>query len=234
MKIIGLLGGMSWESTAEYYRIINEATKQALGPSHSAPCLMYSFDFYEIEHLQHQDKWDILEQLLSSKAKKLKEAGTDVLVICTNTMHIMADQIQANSGVYVLHIVDCVAQAILEKGLKRVLLLGTAFTMNHKMYPTILDRHHIHVVTPNQNDQAVIHRIIYDELIHGEFFDQSRDVILNIISKYSDIEGVILGCTELPLLINNHDVNIALFNTTKIHALAAVNYALGNESKNIK
>ena len=234
MKTIGLLGGMSWESTVEYYRIINEATKQARGDSHSAPCLMYSFDFYEIEHLQHQNRWDRLEQLLSNKAKQLKVAGADVLVICTNTMHIIADEVQTNSGLFVLHIVDSVAQAILNQGLKRVLLLGTAFTMSHEMYPTILGGYNIHVVTPNQHDQTVIHRIIYDELIHGNFLDPSRDAILSIIKKFPDVEGVILGCTELPLLIDNQDLDIMLFNTTKIHALAAVNYALEKDNESTK
>ncbi len=234
MKTIGLLGGMSWESTAEYYRIINEATKKAQGASHSAPCLMYSFDFYEIEQLQHQNRWDTLEELLSIKAKQLKEAGADVLVICTNTMHIIANQVQSNSGLLVLHIVDCVAQAILDKGLNRVLLLGTEFTMSNDMYPTSLGYSNIQVISPNQEDQAIIHRIIYDELIHGLFYDQSRKIILDIILKFPDVEGVILGCTELPLLIGDQDVDIMLFNTTKIHALAAVNYALKINEQSIK
>ncbi len=226
MKTIGLLGGMSWESTAEYYRIINQSISKSQGDAHSASIVMYSFDFFKIQQLQHQERWDQLQQMLSEKAIQLSNAGADFLVICTNTMHVLAPMIVVSSGLEVLHIVPCVAQAIADAKLKQVLLLGTSFTIKSNLYPNMLANYNIEVIVPNQDDQIVVHNVIYQELINGITSDSSREKIVNIIQQYPNVQGVILGCTELPLLIRQHDVDVMLFDTTKIHALAAAKRAL--------
>lgn len=229
MKTIGLLGGMSWESSIEYYRIINETVKARLGGMHSAQCLMYSVDFSEIEALQHAGNWDVLTQQMIDAVERLIKGGADFLVICTNTMHRMADEIYEATGIPLLHIADATADAIKAKGLTTVGLLGTRFTMEGDFYRERLkENHNINVIIPNKADREIIHRVIYDELVKGEIREDSRQayqhVITDLVSRGA--EGVVLGCTEIPLLIHQEDVNIPIFDTTRIHAEAAVDWAI--------
>lgn len=233
MKRIGLLGGMSWESSLEYYRILNEETQKILGSSHSANCIMYSFDFNEIESLQHENKWDQLTERMNREAVNLKKAGAEFLIICTNTMHLMAQSIEETSGLKVLHIADATGQAISKTGLKKVGLLGTKFTMEGTFYSNILrDNHHIETIIPNAHDRELIHNIIYNELILGKFKDESRKIYQDVIERLrsSGAEGVILGCTEIPLLIKQEHSLIPVFDTTSIHAKAALAYSLDSNS----
>ena len=229
MKRIGLLGGMSWESSMEYYRIMNEEVKERLGGSHSADCLMYSFDFSEIELLQHAGKWEELTDLMVNEAMNLKKGGADAIVICTNTMHLMADDIIKGTGLPLIHIAEATAAAIAEAGIRKVLLLGTKFTMNSSFYAEKLNAEDIEMVIPDEKDQDVVHEIIYGELVRGIISEESRQKYADIISKMAEqegIEGVILGCTEIPLLIRQSDVEVKVFDTTAIHAAAAVDFSL--------
>jgi len=229
MKTIGLIGGMSWESSLEYYRILNEETKRALGVSHSAKCLMYSFDFHEVELLQRSGDWDALTKEMVEQANNLKKAGADFIVICTNTMHLMAPDIESDTGLKVLHIADATGDEIQRKGLKKVALLGTKFTMEGTFYKNVLkDRHDIDVIIPNEEDRQVIHNIIYTELILGNIRPESHKAYVEIIEKLANqgAEGVILGCTEIPLLVKSGDTSIPVFDTTDIHSKAAVHYAI--------
>lgn len=232
MKTIGLIGGMSWESSVDYYRIINEETRNILGGSHSSKCLMYSFDFHEIEELQNKNSWDELTEEMVLQADNLKKAGADFIVICTNTMHIMAPDIEKRTGLKVLHIADVTGEEIKRKSIGKVALLGTKFTMEGTFYKKVLkDKHDIDVVIPNDEDREVIHNIIYNELVRGIIKDDSRQKYIKIIDKLIDkgAEGVVLGCTEIPLLIKQKDVSIPIFNTTEIHSKAAVRYAIDGE-----
>jgi len=229
LKTIGLIGGMSWESSLEYYRIINETTKFKLGGLHSAQCLMYSVDFEEIEVLQHENKWNELTDIMVDAAEKLKYGGADFIIICTNTMHKMADDIEDKVGIKVLHIAEATGEKIIQKGMKKVGLLGTKFTMEQDFYKKVLkDKFNIDVVIPNENERAIVHDVIYNELCKGIINEGSKDKYMNIINNLASngAEGIVLGCTEIPLLIKQKDVNIPVFDTTTIHAISAVEFAL--------
>ena len=229
MKTIGLLGGMSWESSLVYYRIINETVKARLGGLHSAQCLMYSVDFAQIEALQHAGEWDLLTQQMISAVHHLKQGGADFLVICTNTMHRMADEIEAATRMPLVHIADATAQAIQTQGLKTVGLLGTRFTMEEDFYRGRLQyKHKINVIIPEEAQRELVHRVIYEELVKGEIRADSRNAFKEVIMrlKARGAQGVILGCTEIPLLIQQEDVDLPVFDTTHIHAEAAVDWAL--------
>lgn len=229
MKTIGLIGGMSWESSLEYYRILNETTKARLGGLHSAKCILYSVDFAEIEALQHQDRWEAAAQLMIAAGQSLERAGADFIVLCTNTMHKLADEIQANTRIPFLHIADATAQKIIAGGLKNVGLLGTRFTMEHDFYKgRLIDKHGLNVITPESNDRETVHRVIYDELCLGIVKQESKEQYIRIMEKLvrAGAEGIILGCTEIELLVHDEDSQVPLFPTTKIHAIAAVEYAL--------
>ena len=229
MKTIGLIGGMSWESSAEYYRIINQETNRRLGGVHSAPCLMWSFDFDAIKHLQHQGEWDKLAEAMKQAAIRLERGGASFLVICTNTMHRLADAVSSAVGLPLLHIADPTAERIKAAGLQRIGLLGTAFTMEQDFYKGRLQEHHgLEVVVPDEDDRRVVHEIIYKELIFGQVRPESRQVYREIIARLIErgAEGIILGCTEIMLLVKDEDSAVPLFDTTTIHAVAAVDRAL--------
>ena len=229
MKTIGLIGGMSWESSLEYYKIVNETVKEKLGGLHSCKCLMYSVDFGVIEALQHQNKWDELTKLMIEAAQNLKHGGADFIVICTNTMHKMAPEIETATGLNVLHIANVTGAAISKDQIQKVGLLGTRFTMEGDFYKKRLkDNYDIEVIIPEDADRQIIHDIIYNELCLGLIKDDSRQKYINIINKLcaNGAEGIILGCTEIPLLIKQSDVLIPVYDTTKIHAESAVEFAL--------
>ena len=229
MKTIGLVGGMSWESTLEYYRIINEGVKEKAGGFHSAKIVLYSVDFQEVESRQHQGRWDELTRLMIDAAQRVERAGAECLLICTNTMHMMADQVQDSIRIPLLHIVDVTAQAVKSSSFKKVGLLGTRFTMEQDFYRGRLQKKHgFEVVIPEEQDRALIHAILYDELCLGKISPTSRKVFQGIIAKLEDqgAQGVILGCTEIPLLVKQEDYEIPLFDTTTLHARAAVDFAL--------
>ena len=229
MKTIGLIGGMSWESSLEYYKIVNETVKEKLGGLHSCKCLMYSVDFGVIEALQHQNKWDELTKLMIEAAQNLKHGGADFIVICTNTMHKMAPEIENATGLNVLHIADFTGAAISKDQIQKVGLLGTRFTMEGDFYKKRLkDNYDIEVIIPEDADRQIIHDIIYNELCLGVIKDDSRQKYIDIINKLcaNGAEGIILGCTEIPLLIKQSDVLIPVYDTTKIHAESAVDFAL--------
>jgi len=228
MKRIGLIGGMSWESSQDYYRIINEEVKAQLGGSHSADCIMYSFDFQLIEDLQHNGEWEKLTQIMVNEANNLKKAGAEFIVICTNTMHIMAKDIEEKTNLKVLHIAQATASAIKEKQLKKVLLLGTKFTMEGTFYKDILNENDIEVIIPNDEDREFIHQVIYTELVRGIVKAESKQKYLSIINslKEKGIEGVVLGCTEIPMLVKQEDLDIPVLNTTEIHSKAAAKFSL--------
>ena len=228
-KVIGLIGGMSWESSAEYYRIVNERVRDRLGGLHSARCLMWSFDFAEIEALQHAGRWDDATALMIGAARRLERGGADFVVICTNTMHRMADQVQAAIGLPLLHIADPTAERIRAAGLRRVGLLGTAFTMEQDFYKGRLARKHgLEVLVPDDADRATVHRVIYDELVQGRIEEASREAYRGVIARLVErgAEAVILGCTEIMLLVGPEDSPVPLYDTTAIHAEAAVELAL--------
>ena len=229
MKTMGLIGGMSWESSLEYYKIVNETVKEKLGGLHSCKCLMYSVDFGVIEALQHQNKWDELTKLMIEAAQNLKHGGADFIVICTNTMHKMAPEIETATGLNVLHIADFTGAAISKDQIQKVGLLGTRFTMEGDFYKKRLkDNYDIEVIIPEDTDRQIIHDIIYNELCLGVIKDDSRQKYIDIINKLcaNGAEGIILGCTEIPLLIKQSDVLIPVYDTTKIHAESAVDFAL--------
>ena len=229
MKTMGLIGGMSWESSLEYYRIVNETVKEKLGGLHSCKCLMYSVDFGVIEALQHQNKWDELTKLMIEAAQNLKHGGADFIVICTNTMHKMAPEIETATELNVLHIADFTGAAISKDQIQKVGLLGTRFTMEGDFYKKRLkDNYDIEVIIPEDADRQIIHDIIYNELCLGIIKDDSRQKYIDIINKLyaKGAEGIILGCTEIPLLIKQSDVLIPVYDTTKIHAESAVDFAL--------
>ncbi|GAL16549.1 aspartate racemase [Vibrio maritimus] len=229
MKTIGLLGGMSWESTLSYYKSINEGVKQALGGLHSAKICLYSVNFDEIEKLQHQGRWDETATILGEAAASVESGGADFLLICTNTMHKVAPDIEKHITIPILHIADATAEALKNDGIKKVGLLGTRFTMEQPFYKDrLIEQHGINVVVPNEADRTLVHDIIYQELCRGEIKDQSRQVYLEIIARLQQqgAEAVILGCTEIALLVQQQHTDVALFDTTAIHADAAVSMAL--------
>jgi aspartate racemase len=229
MKVIGLIGGMSWNSTLEYYRIINESFNQRLGGLHSARLVLYNLDFDDIQRAQHEGRWYDLTGILVNAGKSVKRAGADFLVICTNTMHKVTNDVEEKVGLPVLHIVDVTGDAIRERGLHRIGLLGTRFVMTEPFYQERLrDGFAIEVFVPGEGDIDTIHQIIYNELCEGKIKASSRRVCADIISRLVDegAEGIVLGCTELPLLIQPSDIHAPIFDTTRLHAEAAVNLAL--------
>ena len=220
MKTIGLIGGMSWESTVTYYQIINETIKNRLGGLHSAKCILYSVDFDGIEKYQTRGEWDKSADVLSEAAQALERAGADYIVICTNTMHKVAPEIGRNSHIPILHIADMTAVQLKKQGIRKVGLLGTKYTMQQDFYKNILIRQGIEVIVPNDDDVDVVNRVIYDELCLGKIFEKSKAAYLDIIHKLArnGAQGIILGCTEIGLLIQQSDTDIPLFDTTLIHA----------------
>ncbi len=229
MKTIGLIGGMSWESSIEYYRIINETVREKLGKLHSAKSAMYSVDFAEIETLQHQGNWEKATDLMIAAAKNVENGGADFLVICTNTMHKMADAVSNQINIPLLHIADATAEKIQAQQIAKIGLLGTKFTMEESFYKDrLIEKHGLKVEIPKLDDRALVHRIIYDELCHGEILQESKAEYVRIMEQLIDegAEGIILGCTEIGLLVNANDCPVPLFDTTKIHAIAAVEFAL--------
>jgi aspartate racemase len=229
MKTIGLIGGMSWESSAEYYRIINETTKAKLGGLHSAKSILYSVDFAEIETLQHQGRWEETAHILSHAAKSLEAAGAEFIILCTNTMHKVAGEIEADIRIPLLHIADATARIIRAQGLRRIGLLGTRFTMEEDFYKgRLTQKHGLEVLVPDLGDREIVHRVIYDELCLGHINQASRQHFVTIMERLAGAgaEGIILGCTEIGLLVKEGDSPVPLFDTTRLHAEAAVSYAL--------
>ena len=228
MKTIGLIGGMSWESTVSYYQLINETIKEKLGGLHSAKILLYSVDFAEIERYQASGDWDKSAEVLSQIAQNLEQAGADFIVICTNTMHKVAPQIQKTISIPILHIAQATADALLENGIKKVGLLGTKYTMTQDFYKEKLFEAGLDVVIPDQAGVEEVNRIIYDELCLGQIKESSKQAYLAIIDdlKNAGAEAVILGCTEIGLLVKQEDTDMSLFDTTEIHALRAAEFAV--------
>lgn len=229
MKTIGLIGGMSWESSIEYYRIINETVRDKLGGLHSAKSVMYSLDFAEIEALQHQNRWEEATQLMIDAAQNVQNGGADFVLICTNTMHKMAEDVQKHIDIPILHIADATAETIKIKGLTKIGLLGTRFTMEEQFYRGRLEsKHGLTVIIPSEGDREIIHRVIYDELCLGEINSSSKDKYAAIIDKLiqAGAQGIILGCTEISLLVDDAQSAVPIFDTTLIHATSAVEYAL--------
>lgn len=229
MKTIGLLGGLSWESTKEYYHIINETVKQQLGGLNSAKIVLYSVNFAEIESLQRQGRWQDITSILVHAAKSIEAGGADFLMLCTNTMHRVADEIQANIRIPFLHIADAAATAVKSRGLTSIGLLGTRITMEEDFYKMrLVSRHELQVLIPSEKDREIVNRIIYEELVLGKIEAVSRQEYLRIITELASrgAQGVILGCTEIGLLINQQDTPLPLFDTTMVHAQAAVAFAL--------
>lgn len=229
MKILGLIGGMSWESTIPYYRMINQQVKEQLGGLHSAKIILYSVDFHDIEQLQAKGDWQTAAQLLSDAAVSLKRAGAEVIVVCTNTMHKVADEIEAASGLPLLHIADATAAQIKQQGISKIGLLGTRYTMEQDFYRgRLTEKHNIEVITPDSADREIINRIIYEELCLGIINETSRQEYRRIMGKLEQqgVQGIIFGCTEITLLVNAQDANVPVFDTTAIHAKAAAEYAL--------
>ena len=227
-KRIGILGGMSPESTVEYYQYITRAYTERFGDYGYPEIIIYSVSFQPYVDWPEQDRWDLVAQGLSEAAQKLKAAGADFIVIATNTMHLVFDQVQASVTVPMLSLLDAVGDAILARGIKTVGLLGTKFTMEKAFYQDALTRKDITVLVPDEKDREYVNTVIYDELVAGQIRDESRGGYIAIINKLAErgAEGVILGCTEIPLLVNEEDVGMPLFDTTVIHAEAALNYAL--------
>jgi aspartate racemase len=229
MRTIGLIGGMSWESSAEYYRIINQETNRRLGGVHSAQCLMWSADFDEIKRLQHEGDWDRLAEAMKQAALRLERGGADFIVVCTNTMHRLADAIASTVSIPLLHIADPTAERIKSAGFQRIGLLGTAFTMEQDFYKGRLqDKHGLDVIVPDEDDRRIVHEIIYKELVLGQVKAESRQAYREIIARLIErgAQGIILGCTEIMLLVKAEDSAVPLFDTTTIHAVAAVDEAL--------
>jgi aspartate racemase len=232
MKTIGLIGGMSWESSLEYYRILNETVKDRLGGLHSAKCILYSVEFAEIEALQHAGRWDEAARIMVEAGQSLERAGADLLVLCTNTMHKLAGEIEAGVNIPLLHIADAAAEAVKAAGISRVGLLGTRFTMEQDFYRgRLTDKHGLQVIIPGQPDRELIHQVIYGELCLGVIKPESRLRFAGIIAKLvaAGAQGVILGCTEIESLVRQEDSPVPVFPTTRIHAEAAVAWALNKK-----
>ena len=228
LKTIGLMGGMSWESTVTYYKIINETVKEKLGGLHSAKCVLYSVDFQEIEECQASGNWEKSGEILGEAAYNLEKAGADFIVICTNTMHKVVNQIKEKISIPILHIAEMTAEKILEKGLKNTALLGTKYTMEQDFYKSKLIEKGINVIIPDKNDIEIINKVIYDELCLGTINSNSKKKFLEIVDRLRSkgAEGIILGCTEIGLLIKNEDTDVPLFDTAIIHAEQAAMYSI--------
>ena len=228
LKTIGLIGGMSWESTVTYYKIINETVKEKLGGLHSAKCILYSVDFQEIEECQANGNWEKSGEILGEATYNLEKAGADFIVICTNTMHKVVNQIKEKISIPILHIAEMTAEKILEKGLKNIALLGTKYTMEQDFYKSKLIEKGINVIIPDKNDIEIINEVIYDELCLGTINSNSKKKFLEIVDKLRSkgAEGIILGCTEIGLLIKNADTDVPLFDTAIIHAEQAAIYSI--------
>ena len=230
MKTIGMIGGMSWESTLTYYQLINEGVKKSLGGLHSAKICLFSVDFDEIEKLQHSGKWDKAAEILTQAAKKIQLCGADFLVICTNTMHKLAPEIQSGISIPILHIADATAEKLKKDGVAKAGLLGTKFTMEQDFYRArFKEKYGIDVIVPDEKDRDLVHNVIFKELCLGEIIESSRKEFIRIIDnlKKRGAEAVILGCTEIPLLIKQKHTDLPVYDTTKIHAEAAVKMAVG-------
>lgn len=229
MKTIGLLGGMSWESTASYYQALNQEVKARLGGLHSAKICLYSVDFAEIEQLQHRGQWQQTAEILTEAAQGVESGGADFLLICTNTMHKVADEIQAGISIPILHIADATADALLSDGCTKVGLLGTGFTMREAFYKQRLqDKFGIEVLVPEEPEQEQVHTIIYQELCQGEIREESRQIYLEVIDQLAEkgAQAIILGCTEVALLVQQNHTQVPLYDTTALHAAKAVELAL--------
>ncbi|HDR5278609.1 aspartate/glutamate racemase family protein [Bacillus cereus] len=228
MKTIGLIGGMSWESTSEYYRIINEEIKERLGGLHSAKCLINSVDFEEIERCQSSGDWDGAGEILGNAAYSLQKGGADFIIICTNTMHKVVGKIKAKIDIPVLHIADATAKAIKRKDIQKVGLLGTTYTMEQDFYKSRIEENNIKVIVPSEKNSKEINKVIYTELCLGKIVSQSREYYKRVIEELvqKGAQGIILGCTEIGLLIKQEDVSVPIFDTTHIHAIEAVKVAL--------
>ncbi len=230
MKTIGFIGGMSWESSVVYYELANRKVREMLGGFHSCKNIMYTVDFDPIQRLQHEDKWAELDMMMADAAQRLERAGADIIVLCTNTMHLCEKAIMNSISVPFLHIAEATGQEIAERGIDTIALLGTKFTMERDFYKGYLnEKFGMKALIPNDEDRNTVHNIIYGELVQGQIKPESRQKYVDIIAKLEaqGAQGVILGCTEIPLLISDSDVNIPTFNTTKIHAEKAVELALG-------
>lgn len=235
MKVIGLIGGMSWESSKIYYELINTKVRETLGGSHSATCIMVSVDFARIERLSHEGKWDDIGMIMAKSAKQLEMAGADIIVLCTNTIHVVSDSILNSVDIPFLHIADATGEELKRNSIKTAGLLGTKFTMEKDFYTNLLtEKYKTDIVIPNKLERQIVHDIIYKELVRGRFSESSKNVIVKIIKKLqrAGAESVILGCTELPLLVRDTDVDIPLMDTTKIHADSAVEWAIKNNAVN--
>lgn len=233
MKTIGMIGGMSWESSAEYYRVLNTRTRERLGGLHSAPCILFSVDFAAIEALQRRGDWPAATRVMVAAAQAVARAGADLLLICTNTMHLMADAVQAAVDIPLLHIADAAAERVLAQGVKRVGLLGTRFTMEKDFYTgRLADKYGLEVLVPPAADRRVVDAVIFDELCRGRILPASRDAYLRIIAglQQAGAQGIILGCTEIGLLVTPADTAAPLFDTARIHAEAAVDLAIDGPS----
>lgn len=229
MKTIGLLGGMSWESTVPYYQVLNREVGRALGGLHSARVLLLSVDFQEVEELQHQGRWDELGEMLARDALTLQRGGAQALVLCTNTMHLVAPRIEEALSIPLLHIADATAERVRTAGIRRVGLLGTRFTMEERFYRGRLEEmHELEVLVPRERDRQMIHRVIYHELVLGRVLERSREAYRAVVAELVErgAEGVILGCTEIGLLLSGQDASVPLFDTARIHAEAAAAFAL--------
>lgn len=229
MRTIGLLGGMSWESSALYYRLVNEAVRDRLGGFHSARVVLTSVDFAEVESMQARGDWDGAGSLLAREAQMLQAAGADCVVLCTNTMHKVADSIETAVDIPLLHLADVTAAAVRTAGLDRVALMGTRFTMEQPFYVDRLRAHGLDVVVPAEDDRRRVHDVIYDELVRGVVREESRSAYVDVVGRLvaQGARGVILGCTEIELLLGPGDVDVPVFATTALHAQAAVDFALG-------
>ena len=229
MKTIGLIGGMSWESSVIYYQTINRRTKEILGGLHSARSLMYSVDFDAVARMQQDEDWTGIEQTMIDLARRLEGAGADCLVICANTIHLVADAVERSVGIPLLHIGDATGVAIEKAGLKKVGLLATRYTMEKDfLKQRLLDKFQIETIVPDQVDRDKVHAVIYNELVRGEIRESSRAAYLEIIEKLTagGAEGIVLGCTEIPLLVTPEYTDAVLFDTTRVHAEMAVDFAL--------
>ena len=232
MRTIGLLGGMSWESSALYYRLVNEAVRERLGGFHSARVVLASVDFAEVEAMQARGDWGSAGSLLAHEARMLEAAGADCVVLCTNTMHKVADEIENAVDIPMLHLADVTADAVRDAGVGRVALLGTRFTMEQPFYADRLRAHGLEVLVPTAADRRLVHDVIYDELVVGVVREESRAAYVDVVERLvgQGARGVILGCTEIELLLGPADVDVPVFATTRLHALAAVDFALGDGS----
>ncbi len=237
MKTIGLIGGMSWESSKLYYEFVNTRAKEILGGSHSAKCILISVDFAEIEHLTFKGDWNAIGNLMKQAAQQLEKAGADIILLCTNTIHLVSHYITENITIPFMHIASTTGEAIRKKNLKKVALLGTKFTMEKDFYTKTLENDFdLEVLIPDTSGKQMVHDIIYNELVKGQFTSTSKKAIIEIIEELQNkgAEGVILGCTELPILISKTDVIIPTFDTGKIHAYEAVEWSLKNEPNKFK